>query len=56
MLIDIQRDVKDVIPRMLAEGVAVRRRFAAVSNWMRVTMGTQQEMEKFNVAFKKVVS
>jgi histidinol-phosphate aminotransferase len=56
VLIDIQRDVKDAIPRMLADGVAVGRRFAAVSNWMRVTMGTQQEMEKFKVAFKKVVS
>jgi histidinol-phosphate aminotransferase len=55
VLIDVQRDVKDVIPRMLAEGVAVGRRFAAVGNWMRVTMGTQQEMEKFKVAFKKVV-
>jgi histidinol-phosphate aminotransferase len=56
VLIDIQRDVKDVIPRMLAEGVAVGRRFAAVSDWMRVTMGTQQEMEKFKIAFKKVVA
>jgi histidinol-phosphate aminotransferase len=56
VLIDIQRDVKDAIPRMLADGVAVGRRFAAVSNWMRVTIGTQQEMEKFKVAFKKVVS
>jgi histidinol-phosphate aminotransferase len=55
VLIDIQRDVKDAIPRMLAEGVVVGRRFAAVSGWMRVTMGTQQEMEKFKVAFKKVV-
>jgi len=56
VLIDIQRDVKDAIPRMLAEGVVVGRRFAAVSGWMRVTMGTQQEMEKFKVAFKKVLS
>ncbi len=55
VLIDIGRDVKDAIPRMLAEGVAVGRRFAAVSGWMRVTMGTQQEMEKFKAAFKKVV-
>lgn len=54
VLIDIGRDVKDAIPRMLAEGVVVGRRFAAVSGWMRVTMGTRQEMEKFKVAFKKV--
>jgi histidinol-phosphate aminotransferase len=55
VLIDIGRDVKDAIPRMLAEGVVVGRRVAAVGGWMRVTMGTQQEMEKFKVAFKKVV-
>jgi histidinol-phosphate/aromatic aminotransferase/cobyric acid decarboxylase-like protein len=41
---------------MLAEGVAVGRRFAAMDNWMRVTMGTGAEMEKFKVAFTKVVA
>jgi histidinol-phosphate aminotransferase len=55
VLIEIRRDVQDILPKMLAEGVAVGRRFPAVSGWMRVTMGTPQEMEKFKVAFKKVV-
>ena len=41
---------------MLAEGVAVGRRFEAVSGWMRVAIGTEQEMEKFKAAFQKVVT
>ncbi len=56
ILINIRRDVGSAISRMLAEGVAVGRRFAAMDNWMRVTMGTGAEMEKFKVAFTKVVA
>jgi len=40
----------------LAQGVAVGRRFEAVSGWMRVAVGTEQEMEKFTTAFQKVVA
>ncbi len=56
VLIDIRRQVRDVIPRMLAEGVAVGRRFASLDGWMRVTIGTEREMEKFRLAFQKVVA
>ena len=55
VLIDIRRDIADVIPRMLAEGVAVGRRFDTLDRWMRVAMGTQREMEKFQAAFQKVM-
>jgi histidinol-phosphate aminotransferase len=56
VLINIRRQVREVIPRMLDAGVAVGRRFAELDNWMRVTMGTGPEMEKFKVAFEKVVA
>lgn len=56
VLIDVRHDVRELIPRMLAEGVAAGRRFGSVGGWMRVTIGTEQEMEKFQVAFKKVVA
>lgn len=56
VLIEIGRDVRDVIPKMLSQGVAVGRRFEAVSGWMRVAVGTEQEMEKFTTAFQKVVA
>jgi histidinol-phosphate aminotransferase len=56
VLIDLGRTVGEVIPRMLAEGVAVGRRFASLDHWMRVTMGTGTEMEKFKTAFQKVMA
>jgi histidinol-phosphate aminotransferase len=56
VLIDIRREVGDVLPKMLAEGVAVGRRFEAVNGWMRVTIGAEPEMEKFKMAFQKVVT
>ena len=55
VLIDIGRDVREVIPRMLAEGVAVGRHFDSVDRRMRVAMGTEGEMEKFKGAFVKTV-
>lgn len=56
VFIHIRRDVRDVIPKMLAQGVAVGRRFDAVDDWMRVAIGTEAEMEKFKAAFNKVVA
>jgi histidinol-phosphate aminotransferase len=55
VLIDIRQDVQSIIPRMLAEGVAVGRRFDSLDTWMRVAIGTPMEMEKFRTAFEKVV-
>ena len=40
---------------MLANGVAVGRRFATLERWMRVGMGTERDMEKFQNVFQKVV-
>ena len=56
ILIDIGGNVQETIPRMLAEGVAVGRRFDSVDTWMRVAIGTDREMDKFRTAFQKVVS
>ena len=55
VLIDIRRSVRETIPRMLAEGVVVGRRFDSLDTWMRVAIGTETEMEKFRRAFQKVV-
>ncbi len=40
---------------MLQHGVAVGRRFPDVPNYMRVTIGTADEMVKFREALVKVV-
>jgi histidinol-phosphate/aromatic aminotransferase/cobyric acid decarboxylase-like protein len=55
VLIDIQQGIQEIIPRMLAEGVAAGRRFDSLDTWMRVAIGTEMEMEKFRTAFQKVV-
>jgi histidinol-phosphate/aromatic aminotransferase/cobyric acid decarboxylase-like protein len=55
VLIDIRRSVQEIIPRMLADGVAVGRRFDSLDTWMRVAIGTDTEMEKFRTTFQKVV-
>jgi histidinol-phosphate/aromatic aminotransferase/cobyric acid decarboxylase-like protein len=56
VLIDIRRSVQEIIPQMLAAGVAVGRRFDSLDTWMRVAIGTNAEMEKFRTAFEKVLS
>jgi len=56
ILIDIGGNVQEAIARMLAEGVAVGRRFDSVDTWMRVAIGTDREMDKFRTAFQRVVS
>jgi histidinol-phosphate/aromatic aminotransferase/cobyric acid decarboxylase-like protein len=55
VLIDIRLSVQEIIPRMLADGVAVGRRFDSFDTWMRVAIGTDMEMERFRTAFQKVV-
>lgn len=51
VLIHVGRDVSDLIPRMLADGVATGRRFDSVEQWLRIAIGTEHEMEKFKRVF-----
>ena len=46
VLVRMPRPVAELIPRMLALGVAVGRRFDTLDNWMRITIGTAAEMNK----------
>ena len=55
VMIDIGRDVKQVGPAFLEKGVAVGRPFPPMDNWLRVTVGTQGEMAKFEEAFVSVM-
>jgi histidinol-phosphate aminotransferase len=55
MMIEVGRDAREFIPKMLAEGVAIGRRFPDLSNMIRVTIGTDAEMAKFQKAFWKVL-
>jgi histidinol-phosphate aminotransferase len=47
MMIDLGRDVREVLPSMYRRGVAPGRPFPPLDRMMRVSIGTAAEMEKF---------
>jgi histidinol-phosphate aminotransferase len=52
-MVDVKRPGKEFQTAMLKENVAVGRTWAALPNYVRVTVGTKAEMEKFQTAFVK---
>jgi histidinol-phosphate aminotransferase len=55
MMIDVGRNVREVLPGFFRQGVAPGRPFPALPNMLRVTIGTDVEMEKFKRVFLDVV-
>ncbi len=55
-MVDLRRPTPPVIHAMRAEGVAVGRPFPAVPNFLRVTVGTAEEMRAFGAAFRTVMA
>jgi len=56
VMIETGRDAKDVQAAMLAKGVAIGRRFPPLTTMIRVSIGTDAEMEKFRRVFTEVVA
>jgi histidinol-phosphate aminotransferase len=56
MMIDLRREVRPVISDLRQRGVEVGRVFPALPNFLRVTIGTQPEMETFIKEFRTVIS
>ncbi len=54
-MIDTKRPGKEVREAMAKENVLVGRTWPSMPTWVRVTVGTQPEMEKFQAAFLKVM-
>src|SRR5277367_32028 len=52
-MVDVKRPGKEFQKAMLRENVAVGRTWAAMPNYVRVTVGTKAEMERFQTAFVK---
>jgi histidinol-phosphate aminotransferase len=52
-MVDVKRPGKDFQAAMLKENVAIGRTWSAMPNYVRVTVGTKAEMEKFQTAFVK---
>jgi histidinol-phosphate aminotransferase len=56
LMIDLKKDVTPVIASLKDHGVEVGRRFPAMPECLRVTVGTRPQMEAFLAAFRKVMA
>jgi histidinol-phosphate aminotransferase len=52
-MVDVKRPGREFTQAMLKENIAIGRSWPAMPNYVRVTVGTKQEMEKFQTAFVK---
>ena len=52
-MVDVKRPGKEFQSAMLKQNVAIGRSWPAMPNYVRVTVGTKSEMEKFQTAFVK---
>jgi histidinol-phosphate aminotransferase len=56
MMIDMRREVKTLIAAFRDKKVQVGRLFPPLPNFMRVTIGTKPQMERFVAAFKELTA
>lgn len=54
VMIDMHTDVRPIIDQFAARKILVGRRFPSMSNFLRITIGTQQEMETFVAALREI--
>jgi histidinol-phosphate aminotransferase len=55
VMIDLNRDVQPVVEAFRAKKILVGRRFAAMPNFLRVSIGTRPEMQQFLAALDEIV-
>jgi histidinol-phosphate aminotransferase len=55
VMIELGGDVAPVIEAFRNEGILVGRKFPAMESWLRVSMGTRQEMEAFVGGLRRIV-
>jgi histidinol-phosphate aminotransferase len=53
-MLDIKRPVQPVIAEFRRKGVLVGRPFPPMTEHLRVSVGTADEMDRFMVAFKEI--
>jgi histidinol-phosphate aminotransferase len=54
-LLDTRRPGKEVIQAMAQHNVIIGRVWPSMPTWVRITVGTQPEMDQFQTAFKRVM-
>lgn len=55
VMIHVGRDVQPVVDAFKERGIRVGRRFAAMPDWLRVTVGTPEETDAFLAALREIV-
>lgn len=55
VMIDVGGDGASVIPKFRERNILVGRKFSSLGNWLRISMGTQTEIEKFLSALRAIV-
>jgi histidinol-phosphate aminotransferase len=55
-MVGLRREVQPVIQSFREEGVLVGRPFPPMTQHLRVSIGTPEDMDRFMVAFKKIVA
>jgi histidinol-phosphate aminotransferase len=54
-MLDAKRPGKEVIDGMAAQDVFIGRIWPIMPTWVRITVGAQEEMERFQTAWKRVM-
>jgi histidinol-phosphate aminotransferase len=54
VMIDLGSDVSPVIAALRERGVFVGRKFPSLPNWLRVSIGTPEEMKQFAAGLREV--
>jgi histidinol-phosphate aminotransferase len=55
VMIDVGGDVKPVIQGFRDRNILVGRKFPSLPNWLRVTIGTRDEVKAFAAALQEIV-
>jgi histidinol-phosphate aminotransferase len=55
VMIHVGHDVTPVIKAFSDRNILVGRKFTTMENWLRVSMGTPDEMQKFVAALREIV-
>ena len=53
--VNLKTDIAPFGPKFAEKGVLVGRKFPPMDNWLRVSVGTDEEMKKFVAAFKEIM-
>jgi histidinol-phosphate aminotransferase len=54
-MVNVRRDVDAVGEEFYQKGILVGRKFSPMDTWLRVSVGTEAEMERFVRAFKEIL-